>query len=684
MLRLLALLAFVACALADTTLDDFEHLRKMADGAFLLWKRRQDFVHFQLRTDQPTGWIAIGFGTSAMVGARVIALRIDRGDPDVADLAEFQIESKTVSGVKKVATAGDAASGSWLKLPKIEIDVGSGDILAEWHMPTTQSSVSQMLSKATAIWARSSNELFSYDALNMHTARGVINVDILTGNNETSSGAATALGTDAFPFGVALGTDAIMRWRFDADKQDSSQRVLTVQLASSTLSQGYVALGFNRERMLGNAYVARIGSTSSQVSSDALATVSMTAKSVSGVTHISDTTVKSVLTGSDNGEHFVLFSVPLSETGIEYGFGRTTSVVWATHSQTLSDDWQLQQHQSRGAIKVDFTSGNNITVGGVPPLVYAHGVLMTLAWLVCAPLAVMSARYLKIHDMNQAYTRSREQGATLQRSLELKQSGGAADQLSMIREIARMATPSTRWFRYHRLFAILTTALTFAAFVLITVHISDEGGSHFVASSVGVHGVLGFVAFLFMLAQVTMGLLRPPVGDSDMRQWFEFVHRLMGRLLIPLMLVVVALGLIRSEELCQEPNTSSCVAEKLGYVVLGLVLPVFLILTAPLHGQLLPPRRQSRRAHVYTNERPRFFRPPTGTRAHSAEDAFGNLVPLRSPTSDGVVIDERRRSNDAKIRKRTPQGTQSLHSFATGEEASFLQSDDDRQVRFAL
>ncbi|MEO1532977.1 MAG: cytochrome b561 domain-containing protein [Pseudomonadota bacterium] len=145
-----------------------------------------------------------------------------------------------------------------------------------------------------------------------------------------------------------------------------------------------------------------------------------------------------------------------------------------------------------------------------------HGRLMTLAWGVLAPLAILAARFFKVVP-----------GQDWPRELD--------NQL---------------WWRLHWMgqsIVLLTTALGIGLVLSI-------------AGSLGVHGVLGYTVLLLVAAQVGMGLLRgtkggptAPAHDGslrgdhyDMTRWrqlFEAAHKGMGYALLLVAVATILLGM---------------------------------------------------------------------------------------------------------------------------------------------
>lgn len=145
-----------------------------------------------------------------------------------------------------------------------------------------------------------------------------------------------------------------------------------------------------------------------------------------------------------------------------------------------------------------------------------HARSMVLAWVILAPLAVVAARYFKVLP-----------GQDWPRELD-----------------------NQAWWRSHWIGQSVVAGLTIFGLGLIMSAAGERG----------LHGTLGYLTLLLMLAQVGFGVFRgtkggptalasdgSPRGDHyDMTRWrvmFEWTHKITGYALLLLAAVVVVLGL---------------------------------------------------------------------------------------------------------------------------------------------
>lgn len=156
-------------------------------------------------------------------------------------------------------------------------------------------------------------------------------------------------------------------------------------------------------------------------------------------------------------------------------------------------------HSVYGSFDLDLSSGVAVDIAlysGEEKAYYAvHAILGALAWCVCVPLAVSSAR----------------------KTWEPAASGLKA-----------------RWFKLHR-------ALNAVAFVFTLAGVSI--GLALLKGSVSVHGILGISTFALSTAQVIIALVRPPAGHAWRQVWY-WAHKVIGYLTLLVGVTTCFLGTI--------------------------------------------------------------------------------------------------------------------------------------------
>ncbi|CAH3043692.1 unnamed protein product [Porites lobata] len=150
--------------------------------------------------------------------------------------------------------------------------------------------------------------------------------------------------------------------------------------------------------------------------------------------------------------------------------------------------------------KVDVRSGEDGTGSGITSQILAHGIMMTLAWVLFAFVGLFTARYM--------------------------------------REVwePRKLLGEKAWFTVHRSLMTITLLLTISATILIFVHI---GGW---SSGAGPHPYLGIVAIAFAIVQPIMAAFRPHPG-APRRNIFNWSHRIVGTIALVMAVVSIYYGL---------------------------------------------------------------------------------------------------------------------------------------------
>ena len=161
----------------------------------------------------------------------------------------------------------------------------------------------------------------------------------------------------------------------------------------------------------------------------------------------------------------------------------------------------------------------------VDPMIAWHGRLMVAAWLVVLPVSIIMARFYKVNP----------------------------------RQNWPKALDNPFWFIWHRRLAYLAIALTVAALAAL---LWARKESWFNAGS---HAIAGWTVVLLTCAQIVSSLLRgthggpvdpftrklKPRGEwfgdhycvTKRRVVFEYTHKIIGGIIVPIMLVAIVTGL---------------------------------------------------------------------------------------------------------------------------------------------
>ncbi|KAM7444870.1 DOMON domain-containing protein frrs1L [Porites harrisoni] len=163
----------------------------------------------------------------------------------------------------------------------------------------------------------------------------------------------------------------------------------------------------------------------------------------------------------------------------------------------------IETHTDRRAStsKIDVRAGGTATEdNALPAEVLAHGIMMTLAWVLFAFVGLFTARYM--------------------------------------REVwePRKLLGEKAWFTVHRTLMTITLLLTIAATIVIFEYRREW------SSGVGPHPYLGIVAIAFAIAQPIMAAFRPHPG-APRRNIFNWSHRIVGTIALVMAVVSIYYGL---------------------------------------------------------------------------------------------------------------------------------------------
>lgn len=185
--------------------------------------------------------------------------------------------------------------------------------------------------------------------------------------------------------------------------------------------------------------------------------------------------------------------------------------------------------------RVDVRSGEDGAGSGIEPKILAHGIMMTLAWVLFAFVGLFTARYM--------------------------------------REVwePRKLLGEKAWFTVHRSLMTITLLLTISATVLIFVHI---GGW---SSNAGPHPYLGIVAIAFAIVQPIMAAFRPHPG-APRRDIFNWSHRIVGFIALVMAVVSIYYGLCTQQVELGKQGLYAVIAFYIGEVLI-LMFELYLILS---------------------------------------------------------------------------------------------------------
>ncbi|KAJ3157576.1 hypothetical protein HDU86_003228 [Geranomyces michiganensis] len=131
-----------------------------------------------------------------------------------------------------------------------------------------------------------------------------------------------------------------------------------------------------------------------------------------------------------------------------------------------------------------------------------HGVLMSIAWLVLAPVAILIARFGK-------------------------------------------KALGVWWFRLHFLLLSLCAALTYAAFAVVYRVVADNGERHYSYAANGIHVILGLMVVILTAPQIFLGILIDKLWTPSRKSvpWWDRLHWWCGRITFLLAEINIPFGI---------------------------------------------------------------------------------------------------------------------------------------------
>lgn len=266
----------------------------------------------------------------------------------------------------------------------------------------------------------------------------------------------------------------------------------TVEIAVSSPIEGYVSLGFTgkNDGMLGSLAVIGWAGTAPKI-----ATYYLGSYEVSGIKETQELNITNSRVTFMNGQTVIQFTIPIDGTYVQKS-GKPTQVI----SAVCTGCYSIQEHTAHTSkpVQIDFVSG---AVKDAPfawtPL-YTHGLMMTLAWAIGVPIAVLYARYGKAH--------------------------------------------APTWFKVHMWANIVSYLVSIGGLIAAIVYFAGFKLDR-------AHNIMGLVIMILATLQALYGLLRPHVpakGDAKSipRIIFEVVHSWQGRILLVAATVNIFLGLM--------------------------------------------------------------------------------------------------------------------------------------------
>ena len=432
-----------------------------------------------------------------------------------------------ITGLAALATAGGGFAANVTILPPAATDTG----------PAAANVTSVADSLAAAARNTSSSLYTGAISVAMLNGAGNANAQASVTNTAPASILAPRGGCDPPTFTVRLASAMTMSWSLvtgsgqclaeGAEIPDDAKLVAAVAVSSEDT---WLALGWNENfDMVGTDAV--LGTPNNGFVRD----VHITSKGNSGVQSDTSRDITDTQLRSTDGFTVMFFTRPLN-TGDDAEdanllpaaqAGEASRVIWAHGGAGAAS---LGNHNAnRGNLFVNFATGATTAVDP-DGLRLAHGILMTIAWALMVPLAILSAVWLK--------------------------PGTDARCCGMLRPAVEVDTTQPQvWFTIHWRLQLAAFVLATAAFVLALIFTD-------LAPPATPHATLGLVVYVLMAVQVGAGLMRPhkpkpeqptsgsaPYADAQgapqgtcLRTVWEAQHRITGALLPLLAIIALVTG----------------------------------------------------------------------------------------------------------------------------------------------
>nr|XP_033773117.1 putative ferric-chelate reductase 1 isoform X1 [Geotrypetes seraphini] len=267
----------------------------------------------------------------------------------------------------------------------------------------------------------------------------------------------------------------------------------------SAISNGYVAIGFSDDQIMGNDDIYICGrNATGQVEIQHAYSVGQTVPSVKPLVNAENAMV-SYINGVINCSFLTRNNISLqardasNQYYIFLAYGPVQNGQIAEHVQTPFITTQKVAMDGLRLLSANDSPAPRFT------LLKVHGALMLIAWMTTGSIGMIIARYLK---------------NTVKKSI-------------MNKDI---------WFQVHWFLMVLTVTATIVAFVLVFVYV--EGWS----SNAGAHSILGCIVMILSFLQPVAALFRP-APKSERRFIFNWAHALNASVLKVLAVAAIFLGL---------------------------------------------------------------------------------------------------------------------------------------------
>lgn len=457
-------------------------------GMEVYWNLREEDSELETlfrapNVDDSGGYVAFAWGEMRMLDSHVV---IANTITESGTIDTYFLNESTPEGVK---------SNSTLQLLSKDVDVKGDFVSGTFTRKLDIEGVSKLTSGSTSIIWAIGPEPRSPDVLEQHIAFGadILELSESDGSPDNVEDGATTEADGSINCTVSFKNEDKV---FEGCRKSLTHNVEVywtiheedgeIDTLFRSQTDGYIGFGWGSSKMIGaNAVIAMQDGEGELKIGD----YGMKGYSTAGVQPENNQQLIDKQVAFDGKYLAGMFTRRLAVEGLPVIRKGETDAIWAVGVRPSSET-QLKEHskKSRGRINLAQSSGG-VLGGDASTYFIVHGVLMTMAWFVLTPSALVIMRFLKAHN------------------------------------------PST--FRWHRALNLLSVSFVVAAFIMGLVRGSRKHRAHL---------IIGCIVFILATLQALSGILRPG-KDMNSRQLWAFVHFLSGYVTFGLGMANVWVGL---------------------------------------------------------------------------------------------------------------------------------------------
>ncbi|CAI6006915.1 unnamed protein product [Closterium sp. NIES-65] len=378
------------------------------------------------------------------------------------------------------------------------------------------------------IWAYSdgSQTLSQHPRSNMGSVQIDYSCSTSGSSGSSSSGSSSSQGSACQPSSLAgykcstklSGNAYILHWVVNKDS--------TVSMAAQVATTGYIGVGFSKDGKMPNSDAA-IGNVppGTLANGAAVGPYYMNGHELQSVTPTAMWSVTNTSVTTANGYTIMKFTRSMGTGHVPINAFGPTTIIWAYSpdgSTTLAD------HRSNyGSASIDFVKGTVSGGHGSSTAAYiAHGALLSIAFALLMPLAILLARLLLA---------DRPDGAplNLNHASYIHANADGIAPSPQQQQSAKNLRPMG--FQLHRGIQVFALVVAVAGMIVIIMQAGSKGLNW-------THGQVGLAAVILALVQAIVGFVRPDKTAPNRFMWLV-AHCLIGATTIALAWAAMFLGI---------------------------------------------------------------------------------------------------------------------------------------------